>query len=118
MARQIKNDFISLYSSLLDLLEWKPLWRCNIERCLLLFYKYYYELHYFPQHLLPKPNTNYTIRRSARIDCMSRIDNHDCMVDINSNKVNSDSLFLFRIAKIWNVFPKNVVTLNYSRFKA
>ena len=71
MARQIKNDFISLYSSLLDLLEWKPLWRCNIERCLLLFYKYYYELHYFPQHLLPKPNTNYTIRRSARIDCMS-----------------------------------------------
>ena len=115
MARQIKNDFISPYSNLLEVLKWKPLWRCNIEKCLLLFYKYYYELHYFPREFLPKPNA-ITTRYSTRINSM--VDKHDCMVDINCKKVTSGSLFIFRIAKIWNVLPNNVVSLSYNRFKA
>ncbi|MCP4475453.1 MAG: reverse transcriptase family protein [Gammaproteobacteria bacterium] len=103
MARLLCNDFTSSYDSLLERLNWVPIWKRVLYFRLRLFYKLLSNSTF--DALLPLTVS----RHSARLS-------HSRSVSLRCKKSSTASSFCFITAKLWNSLPDYVVTGSLTLF--
>ncbi|MCP4494297.1 MAG: reverse transcriptase family protein, partial [Gammaproteobacteria bacterium] len=103
MARLLCNDFTSPYDSLLDKLNWVPLWKRVLHLRLRLFYKLLLSSTF--SALLP-------LTASRHSACLT----HSRTVSLKCKKSSTANSFCFTVCKMWNSLPDYVVTSSFTDF--
>ncbi|MCP4486141.1 MAG: hypothetical protein GY820_02300 [Gammaproteobacteria bacterium] len=103
MARLLCNDFTLSYDSLLDRLNWVPIWKRVLHFRLRLFYKLLSNSTF--DALLPLTVSRHSLRLS-----------HSRSVSLRCKKSSTANSFCFITAKLWNSLPDYVVTGSFALF--
>jgi hypothetical protein len=117
-ARLVSNKFSSelQYDTLLDILNWKPLYRQVAERRLLLIKKYIDRTRFLPEKVFPiiPPSSS---RFSQRLRVIQN--RHNCILELRRKHRNKleDSLCASQMRRLWNSLDDVTIALGFDEYK-
>ncbi len=118
-ARLACNKFTVAYEDLLAKLHWKPISHLCVERQLLLLFRYYEGLRYFPSGILTAaPQPIRQLRRQTHAKQVTlRFDEFHVANSSRPRRVTLGNIPLRYAVDSWNLLPAETVELPFAEFK-